>query len=417
MQLRLLAAATLALPTLVGLQVSAQQTTNSLQPVVFDTYTPGPCNPNGQDRGNCPPGTLVRVRLVPIASGLTIPRHIALLPNDRDMLVAENAGTLQLVPGNEPGVIPISGWPVAALGVTGLHSVVLHPRFAQNGFIYLYFAKRRADGLTTMALARGRLQGTSLVDVNELFVAEGWVQGGPVAGRAAFGPDGMLYLTFNDHDRFFAVSNDSVRKLAQDLGSDIGKVMRLREDGSVPPDNPFVGRSDARPEIFTYGHRNATGLAWHPITGALWSTEIGPMGGDELNVLSAGKNYGWPAVSLGKIYNDQPVSEQQWFRPGMEMPVMFWSPSISPSSVLFYTGDRFPLWKGHLFITALNGQILQRVAFGQPEPQAERREALFIPLGRRFRHVIQSAGGYLYVATERLGEERSGVIYRMEPAQ
>ena len=204
----------------------------------------------------------------------------------------------------------------------------------------------------------------------------------------------------------------------QELGNDIGKVMRIRDDGSIPPDNPFVGRAGgARPEVFTYGHRNPTGLAWHPTTGALWSTDIGPMAGDELNVLGAGKNYGWPLVSLGKIYNEQPVSEQQWFRPGMEMPVMYWAPSISPSSLVFYTGDRFPLWKGHVFIAALNGQMLERVAFNQPPPQQERREALFIPLGRRFRHVIQSPDGYLYVATEKSGEEGSGVIYRIEPAQ
>ncbi len=140
------------------------------------------------------------------------------------------------------------------------------------------------------------------------------------------------------------------------------------------------------------------------------------MGGDELNILRPGHNYGWPFVSLGKIYNEQPVSEQQWFRPGMDMPEMYWTPSISPSSVVFYTGDKFPAWKGHLFIGALNGQMLQRVAFKQPEPQGERREAMFIPLNRRFRHVVQGPDGHLYVATERLGEDKSGTIFRIEPA-
>jgi aldose sugar dehydrogenase len=295
-------------------------------------------------------------------------------------------------------------------------AVVVHPQFSRNRFVYLYYVKRRADGFTTLALARGQLQDATLVDVKDLFVVEAWVMGGPVAGRAVFGPDGVLYMTCNDHDRFFATSDASVRMLAQDLGSDVGKVMRLRDDGSIPPDNPFVSRTGARPEIYTFGHRNATDLAWHPETGALWSTEIGPMGGDELNVLRPGQNYGWPLVSLGKIYNDAPVSDQQWWRPGMEMPEMHWSPSISPSSVLFYTGDRFPAWKGHFSIGALNGQMLQRVAFKQPGNQSVRRDAFFIPLGRRFRHVVQGPDGCLYVATERLGESLSGIIFRIEPA-
>ncbi|MEQ1759630.1 MAG: PQQ-dependent sugar dehydrogenase [Vicinamibacterales bacterium] len=408
---------TMATLPLGGFEIYAQQPAGNPTPsAVFDTYTPGPCNPNGQDRGNCPPGTLARVRLVPVATGLNVPRHIALMPNDRDLLVAESAGTLLLARADTSETVAVAGWPVAALGVSSLQSVVLHPRFEQNGFVYLYYVKRRADGLTTMALARGRLRDANLEDVRELFVAEAWVLGGPATGRAAFGPDGMLYLTTNDHDRFFSVSDDSIRKFAQDLGNDLGKVMRLRDDGTAPPDNPFVGRAGARPEVFTYGHRNATGLAWLPTTGAIWSTEIGPMAGDELNVLAPGKNYGWPLVSLGKIYNNQPVSEQSWFRPGMEMPEIYWAPSISPSSLLFYNGARFPLWKGHLFITALNGQMLQRVAFNQPEPQTERREAMFIGLGRRFRHVIQSADGYLYVAAERSAEDHSGVVFRVEPA-
>ena len=340
---------------------------------------------------------------MPVATRLSSPRHIAFLPGGRDFLVAETAGQLCLVRDGAP-VATIGGWPLESLSVGGLQSVLVHPQFDRNRFVYLYYVKRRDDGLTSIALARGRLQDAALMDVNDVFVAEAWVTGGPVTGRAAFGPDGMIYLTANDHDRLFATSDASVRMLAQDLGSDVGKVMRIRDDGSIPPDNPFVGRAGARPEVYTYGHRNPSGLAWHPDTGALWSTEIGPMGGDELNVLGVGNNYGWPLVSLGRIYNETPVSDQQWFRPGMEMPFIHWTPSISPSSVVFYTGDRIPAWKGHLFIGALNGQMLQRVAFNQPMPQQERRESLFIALGRRFRHVVQGPDDYLYVATERLGE-------------
>ena len=427
MKLRLSAALTLAALLSVPAvpHPRAQERPVSEAPPVFETYTPGPCSPNGQSQGNCVPGTPVRVRLVPVSSGLTNPRHIVFLPDGRDLLVAELPGRVRMIRAGSLEAEPIAGWPVPALDAGGLHSVLVHPQFSQNRFVYLYYVKNRDDGMTTMALARGRLQDTTLVDVDEVFVADGWVLGGPIAGRAEFGPDGMIYLTFNDHDRFFSINDASVRILAQDLGSDVGKVMRLRDDGGVPSDNPFAGREGANPQVYTYGHRNVTGLAWHPETGELWATEIGPMGGDELNVLRAGQNYGWPHVSLGKLYINTYVSEQPWFRPGMEMPVIYWMPSISPSSVAFYTGDRLPAWRGHLFIGALNGQMLQRVAFDQPEPQAERREALFIELGRRFRHVVQGPDDYLYVATEKrtltangpTDVEGSGIVFRIEPAE
>jgi glucose/arabinose dehydrogenase len=202
-------------------------------------------------------------------------------------------------------------------------------------------------------------------------------------------------------------------------------VLRLRDDGSAAPGNPFIGKPGARPEIYTYGHRNVHGLAWHPVTRELWAVEIGPMGGDEMNILKPGLNYGWPHVSLGRLYTGSTVSEVSWFRPGMEMPVMFWVPGISPSSVTFYTGDRFPMWKGHIFIGGLSGQQVQRVAFDQPSPQQERRESMFIALDRRFRDVVQGPDGYLYLATEKTGQNgpgsarndsTDGTILRIEPA-
>ena len=207
----------------------------------------------------------------------------------------------------------------------------MHPQFATNRIVYLYYVKSDADARTTLALARARLGGTELADVQEVFVTDAWIQGGPIAGRAVFGPDGMIYLTINDHDQNNAIDDASVRIFAQHLDSDVGKVLRLRDDGGIPADNPFVGREDANPQVFTYGHRNATDFAWHPTTGELWATEIGPMGGDELNILRAGHNYGWPLVSLGKLYNKSDISEQHWYREGMEMPFMYWTPSISPS--------------------------------------------------------------------------------------
>jgi glucose/arabinose dehydrogenase len=393
-------------------------------PLVFDTWVPGSCSPNGQAQGQCPPGDLFRVRLVPVAEGLTNPRHIAFLPNG-DFLVAELANRVRIVRGGQLAPQPLPGWPAPGIAAASLQAVAVHPQFAANRSVYLYYVKNSDDGLrTTLALARARLDGNALAEVREIFEADAWIQGGPVAGRAAFGPDGMLYLTTNDHDRNNAVDDPSVRIFAQHLDSDVGKVLRIRDDGGIPADNPLVGRADANPQVFTYGHRNPTDFAWHPATGELWATEIGPMGGDEINILRPGANYGWPFVTLGKLYNKNDVSEQHWYREGMEMPFMHWTPSISPNSLVWYTGDKLAPWRGHLFVAALNGQTLQRVAFDQPVPQAERRDSLFMSMGRRWRHVVQSPDGYLYAATEKrtLGtppdpnDATSGVIFRIEPA-
>ncbi len=404
------------------------------KPMTFDTYTPGPCSPNGQAHGGCAPGTRVPIRVVTVAEGLLHPWHIAFLPDGHSMLVTELPGRLRLVRDGVLDPTPISGWPPAPLQARTLNSVLVHAQFAQNHFVYLSYTKARPKTatdpeLTTLALARGRLEGNALSDVRDIFVAEAWEPGGAMAGRAAFGPDGMIYLAVGDRDSNALTDDNRARMLAQDLSSDVGKVLRIREDGSIPPDNPFAGRAGARPEIYTYGHRNVFGLAWHPQTGELWECEIGPMGGDELNILKPGLNYGWPLVSFGRIYTGHTVSDNSWWRPGLEMPVMFWVPAISPSSLIFYTGDRFPLWKGHLFIGALSGQQLLRVAFNQPPPQAERRESLLTQLDVRIRDVRQGPDGYIYVATEKATERTTpdgrrdapdpanGTILRIEPVE
>ena len=388
----------------------------------FDTYVPGPCSPNGQPQGQCVPGELLRVRLVEVATGLEQPRHIAFLP--RGDLLITTPSAVRIVRDGRLLEEPISGWPREALSAGTLQATFPHPEFSDNNVIYVYYVKsREEDGATTLALARASLDDTTVRDVAEIFVVDGWIVGGPIAGRALFGPDGMIYMTLNDHDPGFSTDDPRVRLLAQDIGSGVGKIMRVRDDGSIPDDNPFADQEGANAAVFTYGHRNATDIAWHPETGEAWSTEIGPMGGDELNVLSPGANYGWPLVSLGRIYNESRVSEQSWWRPGMEMPAVHWTPSISPNSIVFYTGDAIPQWRGHLFIGALNGQMLQRVAFDQPDPQSERRDSLFMDLGRRFRHVIQGPDGYLYAATivrilgpeAPIGANRSGIVYRIEP--
>jgi glucose/arabinose dehydrogenase len=404
--------------------ISSGQPGHAQRNLEFDSWVPGSCSPNGQAQGQCVPGDRVPIRLVPVAENLEQPRHLAFLPGG-DLLIT-TPSALRIVSDGELREAGIAGWPQEALSAGTLQAAFPHPRFARNDVIYIYYVKtRESDGATTLALARGQLSDHTLSDVEEIFVVDGWVVGGPIAGRAKFGPDGMIYLTLNDHDPGFSTDDPSIRLLAQDIGSGVGKVLRIRDDGGIPDDNPFVDQPDANPAVFTYGHRNATDIDWHPETGEPWSTEIGPMGGDELNVLRPGANYGWPLVSLGTIYNESQVSEQSWWRPGMDMPVMHWSPSISPNSVVFYTGDKIPQWRGHLLIGSLNGQMLQRVAFNQPAAQSERREALFMELGRRFRHVIQGPDGYLYAATvvrilgpgAPIGPNRTGVVYRIEAAE
>jgi glucose/arabinose dehydrogenase len=357
-----------------------------------------------------------QIRVVTVATGLVHPWSIALLPEDRSMLVAERSGQIRLI--RNDALLPEPVWSAAGVAANNeLKWLALHPRFASNRWVYLSYAKGGERG-TTLAVARGRFDGQRLHDVTEMFVADAWEESGNLGGKILFGPDETLYVTVGDRDRLCCTGTEdnSLRMKAQDLGSHVGKTLRLRDDGSVPSDNPFVGRAGARPEIFTYGHRNGYGLAFHPETGELWQAEIGPMGGDEVNILLPGHNYGWPLVSMGRNYTGSLASEQPYYREGMDNARMFWVPSISPSSLMFYTGERFPEWRGNMFVGALNGLSLQRVAFGQPS-QAERREAVLRSLNARIRDVQQTRDGYLYVATELRfqGAEADGTILRLEP--
>jgi glucose/arabinose dehydrogenase len=359
-----------------------------------------------------------QIRAVTVATGLVHPWSIALLPRDRSMLVAERNGRVRLIEGDRLVAEPV--W--SAEGVSAgneLKWLALHPRFASNGLVYLTYPKAGERG-TTLAVARGTFDGKRLNDVEEIFVADAWETGGNMGGKILFGPDETLYVTVGDRDRLCCTGTEdaSLRMKAQDLGNHVGKTLRIRDDGSVPPDNPFVGRAGAKPEIFTYGHRNGYGLAFNPDTGDLWQAEIGPMGGDEVNILLPGHNYGWPLVSMGRNYTGSLASEQPYYRDGMDNARMFWVPSISPSSLLFYTGERFARWQGNMFVGALNGSSLQRIAFGQPS-QAERREPVLRALNVRIRDVQQTADGYLYVATERSfgGANADGTILKLEPVE
>jgi len=359
-----------------------------------------------------------KIRVVPLATGLVHPWNLSFLP-DGAILVTERPGRLRIIRNGVLDPQPISNVPaVVARGTAGLFAAVPHPNFAQNGFVYLSYAKP-GDGKSTVAITRARLDGQILTDAVEIFVADAWQGGGNHGGRMLFARDGALFLTIGDRDpRCCDGSNDnSLRMKAQDLGTHAGKTLRLKDDGTAPRDNPLASTPGAKPEIFTYGHRSGIGLAFHPETNELWQSEIGPLGGDELNILLPGRNYGWPLVSLGRNYNGTLVSDEPWFRRGMENPRIFWVPSIGPSAIAFYTGDKFPSWKGSLFVAALTSRELQRITFNEPG-QAERRERLLVPLGMRIRDVRQGPDGYLYLATEvaMSGNVPDGMVLRIEPA-
>jgi glucose/arabinose dehydrogenase len=358
------------------------------------------------------------IRVVPVATGLFHPWSLA-FADSHTLLVTERNGALRII--RDGVLLPEPAWTSPTppdAGADSLHFVAVHPKFAQNQLIYVSYPKRDGERFT-LAVARGRLSGAKLTDVQEIFVADAWETGGNLAGRVFLTPDNFLYVTVGDRDRICCNGTDdnSLRMKAQSLDNDAGKTLRLRDDGSVPPDNPFVGRPGARPEIFTYGHRNGYGLAVNPETGELWQAEIGPMGGDEVNILLPGHNYGWPLVSTGRNYTGTPVSDQPWARPGMDNPRLHWVPSISPSSIIFYTGDKFPKWKNNLFVGSLTQQQLIRIAFHQ-KSQAEQREYLLVPLQQRIRDVAQGPDGYLYVCTEKAFNSKvaDGTVLRIEPA-
>jgi glucose/arabinose dehydrogenase len=358
-----------------------------------------------------------KIRVVTVATGLYHPWGLA-FPDARTILVSERNGRLRMI--RDGALLSEPTWTSPSAGENGdaLHFVVLHPKFSENQLVYVSYPKHDGDRIT-LAVARGRLSGAKLTDVKEIFVADAWETGGNLAGRVFFTPDGMLYVTVGDRDRLCCTGTEdnSLRMKAQKLDNDAGKTLRLRDDGTIPPDNPFVGRAGAKAEIFSYGHRNGYGLAVNPETGELWQAEIGPMGGDEVNILQPGHNYGWPVVSTGRNYTGTLVSDQPWARPGMDNPRIHWVPSISPSSIMFYTGDKFPRWKNNLFVGALTTQQLIRIAFHQPS-QAEKREGLLVPLHQRIRDVQQGPDGYIYVATERTfqGNSVDGSVLRIEPA-
>ncbi len=359
-----------------------------------------------------------KVKVELVTGGLVGPWDLAFLPDGKTMLVTESPGRLRIIRDGKLAPEPL--WTVPSpQGNDVLHGLVVHPDFAANHFVYVSYAKKGDKGLT-LAVARGRLQGGKLEDMHDIFVADAWENATmATAGRMLFDPDGTLYVTVGDRDRLCCTPKDdnSLRMKAQVLSNDVGKTLRITDDGGIPKDNPFVGRPNARPEIFTLGHRNGYGLAFNPKTHELWELEIGPLGGDEINILKPGHNYGWPLVSMGRNYTGTLVSDQPWYRKGMDNPRIFWTPAITPSGMIFYTGDKFPEWKDNIFVGALSGKQVQRIALDQPR-EAEVREPMLTELGVRFRDVEQGPDGDIYVTTEvRYGSTKpDGTVLRIAPA-
>lgn len=379
----------------------------------------------GAQRGAPPPGSFQRVptapfpesaqqfelsgtayRVVPVARGLANPWSIAFLPNG-DMLVTERPGRLRIVRNGTLDPQPIAGTPqVWATGQGGLLEVLPHPRFSENRYLYLTYSKACATpaNSATTALMRGKFDGKALSEAVDLFVADNCNTGNPHFGsKLAFDRDGLLYMTIGERGD---------RDRAQNTNIHGGKVLRLTDDGKPAPGNPFLGKEGYKPEIFTYGNRNPQGLAVHPTTGAVWANEHGPQGGDELNILVAGKNYGWPVASYGREYgpNGALISVHPT-KEGVEEPILTWLPSIGISGMIFYTGDKFPQWKGHIFVGGLSGLSLHRVAFNENGGLLG-REALLTETKQRIRDVRQGPDGNIYVAAD----SNPGGVLRIEPA-
>ena len=345
-----------------------------------------------------------RVRVSVVARGLDRPWSLLILP-DGDMLVSlRYANEIRAIRDGVLDPAPLTGLPE----MQRLFDLVLHPDFAENGWIYLGYAKTVGEQ-TSMAVARGRYAGHALEDVQELYVSGPAIAGG---SRMAFAPDGTLYMT---------VSGAAGRREGLDprtLDTVHGKVIRLRDDGSVPSDNPFVGQPGALPEIFSYGHRDHFGIAPHPLTGQMFHVELGPYGGDKVNILRAGADYGWPDHGYGRNNDSSPMGSPH--APGIEPALLVWIPGITPSGLLFYTGDRFPAWKDNLMVGSVvrgrtNGESgVERVVFNDTERMWEvRRETFLTELRQRVRDVRQGPDGLIYLLTE----EVDGAVLRLEPVE
>jgi len=351
----------------------------------------------------------LKIRVVELADGLSNPWSMAWLPNG-DILITERAGRLRLFHSGKVDPEPIAGVPKVKITVLGgLLEVLPHPKFAQNGLVYFSYSKAGEGNLSTTAVARGKLVGHEIQGLKDVLVAKNW-SNSPTnfGGRMVFGKDGMLYLTVGERQE---------QERAQNTLEHGGKVLRLTEDGKPPPDNPFVGNKDYLAEIYSVGHRSPQGLVFHPVTGELWENEHGPLGGDEINIVKAGKNYGWPLVTFGRNYDGKKISDLTT-RPDLEPPFMYFVPSIAISGMTFYTGDKLKAWKGNAFVgsmmegrTKWTGHI-RRITFSDDGLPIQ-REPILRELRQRIRDVRMGPDELLYVLTD----ENPGVMLRIEPAE
>jgi glucose/arabinose dehydrogenase len=371
---------------------------------------------HAQDRASPPLGSLpdtvfsadYSIRVVELAGGLENPWSMTFLP-DGDILITERPGRLRVFRGGALDPEPIAGVPAVRRTVLGgLLDVVSHPDFEANRIIYLSYSKAVDGDFSTTAVARAKFDGSSLTGVEEIFIANTRSQSVTnFGGRMVFGRDGKLYLTVGERQE---------QERAQDPMDHGGKVLRLNADGTVPDDNPYVDDPDFLPEIYTLGHRSPQGLAVHPETGEIWENEHGPLGGDEINVLRPGANYGWPLVSYGIDYTGEQITETgQTELEGFESPLVYWVPSIAISGMSFYEGDAFSAWVGNAFVGALmRGRVrgsghFQRLTF--ENGKAITREPILLELRQRIRDVQPGPDGLIYVLTD----ENPGVLLRLSP--
>jgi aldose sugar dehydrogenase len=393
--------ATLALCSLAACSsspapVGAEETTG-----VTGTGTPTSSPQQLAERSPSPASLTGVVSAETVAEGLVNPWAIEFLPDGR-ALVTERPGRLRIMSPTGQLSEPVSGVPtVYAQGQGGLLDVALDPAFATNGLVYLSYAEPGAGGAGT-AVARGRLVGNALQDVQVVYRQEPKLNGGGHYGsRLVFTRDGLLFVTMGDRMNW--------KERAQDLRMGQGKIARVGTDGRIPDDNPFTGRSDARPEIWSYGHRNVQAAALHPETGALWTVEHGPRGGDELNQPQRGRNYGWPVVTYGVDYNGSRIGEGT-ARAGMEQPVYYWDPVIAPSGMAFYTADAIPGWRGSVLVGSLQPGGLVRLEL--TNGRVTKEERYLGETGERFRDVTVGPDGFVYVVTD----SRTGCVLRIRPA-
>jgi glucose/arabinose dehydrogenase len=346
----------------------------------------------------------VEVIVETLARNLQNPWGLTFLP-DRRMLVTERPGRLRIIDAEGKLSEPIKGLPrIAARGQGGLLDVALDPNFAQNRLVYLSFAEDRGEGKAGTSVARGRLSedGTALESTQVIFRQEPAYTGNNHWGsRLVFDRDGNLFVTLGD--RF------DLRKEAQNPANHLGKIVHIKPEGGAAPNNPFLNREDARPEIWSIGHRNVQGAAINPATGELWTVEHGARGGDEVNIPQKGKNYGWPIISYGVDYSGAKIGEGT-AKPGLEQPVYYWDPSIAPSGMAFYTGDKFPAWRGSILVGALSGKLVSRLETSGNKVTGEER--MLQNLNERIRDVRQGPDGLVYLLTD----SPQGRILRMKPA-